>query len=89
MKAHFTNGWNGTLIQCPSQVEKVLVINDKKYHFYLRWRWSDPWSVECNDIDITDHFALEYTHDDIAVLLNWIDSHVDMIVDYVEGEIKC
>ena len=80
------NGWKGDLIMCPSQIEKIVISNDKQYHFYLRWRWDDPWTVECNDIFLNEQFSLYYTHDNYTKLLNWLDDNLNEIFTYTDSK---
>jgi hypothetical protein len=84
MKSNYNkNGWEGELIMCPSQINKTFTIENKEYHFYLRWRWDDPWTVECNDIFLNEEFSLYYSHDNLEKLLNWIERHLKEIILYV------
>lgn len=68
---------------CPSQVEKTFTIENREYYFYLRWRWNDPWTVECNDVFLNQKFSLYYSHDNLEKLLNWIEKNLDEVMIYV------
>lgn len=38
--------WEESLIWCPSQCSKEVVIDGKSYKIYLRWRHNDPWQMK-------------------------------------------
>lgn len=80
------NDWKCDLIWCPSQITKVIIIDNKEYNFYLRWRWDDPWSAYCNDIFLNEEFSLYYTSDNYKKLLDWIDSNIDSIITFVNND---
>lgn len=80
------NGWKCDLIWCPSQITKVITINNKEYEFYLRWRWDDPWIVYCNDLILNEEFSLYYVTHNYKKLLDWIDNNIDSIIEFVNKE---
>ena len=71
------NGWRGDLYWTPSQLYKTIIIDDKVYELYLRWRHSDPWgfSIDFKPIAIKDYLAEEY-----GELIDYIDNHIEEII---------
>ena len=78
------NGWRGDLYWTPSQLDKTVIINNKEYELYLRWRHSDPWSFNINDVPIPlkDYLAEEYEE-----LIDYIDNNINEIINKY-GEMK-
>lgn len=77
-------GWSAELLMCPSQIRRTIEIEGKKYEFYLRWRWDDPWTVYCNDIFLNEHFSLYYVHDNYKKLLFFLERNMKKIKKYVD-----
>ena len=71
------NGWKGDLYWTPSQLYKTIIVGDKEYELYLRWRHSDPWEFYIDDkgIAIKDYLAEEYEE-----LIDYIDKHIEEII---------
>jgi hypothetical protein len=78
------NEWKCDLIWCPSQITKTVIIEDKEYNFYLRWRWDDPWYTYCNDIELNEEFSLYYSSNNYKKLLDWIDSNTENIIKFIK-----
>ena len=71
------NGWKGDLYWTPSQLNKTITIDNKEYELYLRWRHSDPWSFNIDDVPIPlkDYLAEEYEE-----LVDYIDNNINEII---------
>ena len=78
------NGWRGDLYWTPSQLNKTVIIDNKEYKLYVRWRHSDPWSFSINDkpIPLKDYLAEEYEE-----LIDYIDNNINEIINKY-GEMK-
>ena len=78
------NGWKGDLYWTPSQLNKTVIIDNKEYELYLRWRHSDPWSFSINHklIPLKDYLAEEYEE-----LIDYIDNNINEIINKY-GEMK-
>ena len=75
------NGWKGDLYWTPSQLDKTVIIDNKKYELYLRWRHSDPWSFSINvSVKLKDYIAEEYEE-----LIDYIDNNINEIIKEKEN----
>ena len=79
------NGWKGDLYWTPSQLNKTVIIDNKEYELYLRWRHSDPWSFSINykPIPLKDYLAEEYEE-----LIDYIDNNINEIIKEKENASK-
>lgn len=48
--------WNDDLIWCPSQCRLNMILDDRHFVIYLRWRHSDPWTCNLIEVEADGYF---------------------------------